>query len=33
MADAGCEFPKQNASSSEITSLLEKTKTIAVVGL
>jgi uncharacterized protein len=33
MSDAGCEFPKQNATSDEITQILKNTRTIAVVGI
>ena len=33
MPDAGCEFPKANPTSAEITAILKSVKTIAVVGL
>lgn len=33
MPDEACEFPKQNATTDEIRSILTSAKTIAVVGL
>lgn len=33
MPDSGCEFPKQNATSEEISKLLDNVKTVAVVGI
>jgi len=33
MPDPGCEFPRQNASSEDISKILGSVKTIAVVGI